>query len=219
MFRIRLMRGLRHPSYFSYELNTIETVGKVWKHALFLILLSGLLFGATAYLGINSEYLSKKLTQLPRDEFEMHKALFILGQVLWGLFYGAVVIYIPSLFFWSLSDQEMRPILVVQFLVLLILLLEKVVLIPVNLSLGVPEISSPFSLGPIAQSLTGNQFFMYFFACISLFKLWAMYIQYMYLNVLIEKSAKFVLGMVIGINILFWLMSALFSIIQFEKLI
>ncbi|MBT2756684.1 hypothetical protein J7E71_12035 [Mesobacillus foraminis] len=219
MFRIRLMRGLRHPSYFSYELNTAETVGKVWKHAVLLILLSGLLFGAAAYLGISSEYLSKKLTQLPRDEFEMHKALFVLGQLLWGLFYGAVIIYIPSLFFWTLSDEDMKPLIVVQFLVLLILLLEKVVLIPISLTLGVPEISSPFSLGPIAQSLTKNLFFMYFFACISLFKLWAMYIQYTYLRVLTGKSSRVVLAMVIGINLLFWLMSALLSIIQFEKLI
>jgi hypothetical protein len=219
MFRIRLFRGLRHPGYFTYELKTMESVGTVWRQVVTLILLSGLISGISASFGIGSEYLSTNLVDTSEAEFAMQKALFVIGQVLWGLFYGTVMIYLSSLWFWSLTDTEMNRFVVVQMMVLIILLIEKLLLIPVSLVLGVPEVSSPFSLGPLVQTFTSHGFLVHFFAGITLFKLWAMWIQYIYVRALTEKSRAVVLGLVIGLNLLFWLFSAFFSIIQFEKLI
>ena len=219
MFQIRLLRGLRHPSYFTYELKSTEAVGRIWKQPLLLIILSGFLFGLSAHFGIGSEYLSKQLPEMARAGFEMQKALFIAGQVLWGLFYGMAIIYLSALFFWTLSDTELNRFVVMQLLVLMILLLEKALLIPINLKLGVPEISSPFSFGPIAQSLTKNSFLITFFASITIFKLWAISIQYIYIRALTEKSRAIVLAMVLGWSLLLWVITAFFSIIQFEKII
>jgi hypothetical protein len=219
MFQIRLMRGLRHPDYFMYELRTTESVGKVWRHVLILTLISGLVFGLSGYLGIGSEYLSKKFLSLSPEEFQLQKAMFVAGQTLWGLFYGLVILYLSSFWFWSMTDTDLNRLVIMQLLVLIVLLLEKLLLIPVSLLLGVPEVSSPFSLGPIAQTLTDNSFAIHFFAGISLFKGWVVAIQYLYVRALTGKSRAVVLSLVLGLNLIYWLMSALFSIIEFEKVI
>jgi len=219
MFQIRLMRGLRHPNYFMYELRTAETVGTVWRYVLILILLSGFVFGLSGYVGIGSEYLSKKFLTLSPEELQIQKAFFVVGQTLWGLFFGLVMLYLSSFWFWSMTDTDLNRFVVMQLLVLIILLLEKILLIPVSLLLGVPEISSPFSLGPMAQTLTDNSFLINFFAGITLFKLWAICVQYLYVRALTDKSRVVVLALVLGLNLIYWLMSAFFSIIQFEKVI
>lgn len=219
MFQIRLMRGLRHPNYFTYELRTTESVGKVWRHVLIMILISGLVFGLSGYMGIGSEYLAKKFLTLSPQEFQLQKAMFVAGQTLWGLFYGLVILYISSFWFWSMTDTDLNRFVVMQLLVLIVLLLERVLLIPVSLLLGVPEVSSPFSVGPIAQSLTENSFLINFLAGISLFKVWVVVVQYLYVRALTDKSRAIVLTLVLSLNLIYWLISAFFSIIQFEKVI
>ncbi|PLR94477.1 hypothetical protein [Bacillus sp. T33-2] len=219
MFRSHLIRGLSHPDIYSYQLKKAEEAEGVWKRAVLLILASGLIFGLSAYFGIGSEYLSRKLTELSGSEFEMHKVLYVIGQLLWGLFYGAAIIFLPALFFWTLSDLELKKLIVVQLLVLLILLAEKLIMIPVNLALGLPDESSPFSLGVLAQTFTSNGFIVSFLASITIFKAWAIWIQIKYLKDLTEKSMKVVVAMVVGLNVALWLLGALFSIIQFEKII
>lgn len=219
MNRVELLRGLFNYNDYTYKLRDAEDVPGVWKKAALLILLSGLVFGVSAYFGIGSEYLSKKLTAISREEYEMHKLLFMAGQTIMGLFFGAAMIFLPALFFWSLSDLELKKLLSVQFFVLPILLLEKVMVIPLATGLGLTQVSSPFALGTFAQYLTGNDFIIYLLASISLFKVWAIFIEYKYLKILTEKSPKLLLLMIIGINLVFWLFSALFAFIQFEKIL
>lgn len=219
MNRVELLRGLFNYNDYTYKLRDAEDVPGVWKKAALLILLSGLVFGVSAYFGIGSEYLSKKLTAISREEYEMHKLLFMAGQTIMGLFFGAAMIFLPALFFWSLSDLELKKLLSVQFFVLPILLLEKIIIIPLATGIGLTQVSSPFALGTIAQYLTEQDFIIYLLASISLFKVWAIFIEYKYLKILTEKSPKLLLLMIIGINLVFWLFSALFAFIQFEKIL
>lgn len=217
--RMQVLRGLFYPDLYTYKLRDSEYVPGVWKNTTMLILLSGLLFGISAYFGVGSEYLSKNLTVISRENYELHKLLFMLGQIIWGLFYGAAMLFIPALFFWTLSDISLKKFVTVQQFVLPILLLEKVIIIPLATTLGLIKISSPFSLGVIAQYITGNDFLIYFLAAISLFKVWAIFIEYKYVRMLTGKKRGIVLLMVIGINLVFWLFSALFSFVQFEKIL
>lgn len=217
--RMQVLRGLFYPDLYTYKLRDSEYVPGVWKNTTMLILLSGLLFGISAYFGVGSEYLSKNLTAISRENYELHKLLFMLGQIIWGLFYGAAMLFIPALFFWTLSDISLKKFVTVQQFVLPILLLEKVIIIPLATTLGLIKISSPFSLGVIAQYITGNDFLIYFLAAISLFKVWAIFIEYKYVRMLTGKKRGIVLLMVIGINLVFWLFSALFSFVQFEKIL
>ena len=124
-----------------------------------------------------------------------------------------------SLFFWTLSDLDLKKLLAVQFFVLPIFLLEKIIIIPLATLLGLTQVSSPFSLGILAQYITGNNFIIYFLAAISIFKVWAIFIEYKYLKMLSNKNPKVILLMVIGINLVIWLFAALFSFIQFEKIL
>lgn len=217
--RIPVLRGLFHHDLYTYKLRDSEYVPGVWKNTTMLILLSGLIFGISAYFGIGSEYLSKNLTSISRENYEMHKLLFMIGQIIWGFFYGAAMIFIPALFFWTLSDIGLKKFVTVQQFVLPILLLEKLLIILLATTLGLTKVSSPFSLGVIAQYITGNDFVMYFLAAISLFKVWAIFIEYKYVKMLTGKRPGIVLLMVIGLNLVFWLFSALFSFVQFEKIL
>ncbi|WP_226642913.1 hypothetical protein [Mesobacillus subterraneus] len=217
--RVEVLRGLFNYPYYTYKLKDTEHVPGVGKNATLLIILSGLVFGLSAYFGIGSEYLSKKLTSISREEYEMHKLLFMAGQTILGLVFGAIMIFLPALFFWTLSDLELRKLLTIQFFVLPIFLFEKLIWIPLALSLGLTQVSSPFALGTIAQYLTGNDFIIYFFATISMFKVWAILIEYKYLKMLTEKKPKVVMLMVVGINLIIWLFSSLISFIQFDKIL
>lgn len=217
--RMPVLRGLFYPDLYTYKLRDSEYVPGVWKNTTMLLLLSGLIFGISAYFGIGSEYLSKKLTAISQENYELHKLLFMFGQIIWGLFYGAAMIFIPALFFWTLSDISLKKFVTVQQFVLPILLLEKVIIIPLATTLGLIKTSSPFSLGVIAQYITGNDFIIYFLAAISLFKVWAIFIEYKYVKMLTGKKPGMVLLMVIGINLVLWLFSALFSFVQFEKIL
>lgn len=213
------LRGLWEPAIHSYQLKSAESLHGLWKRVIPLILASGLIFGMSAFFGIGSEYLSKKMTDLASEEYEMHKALFVIGQVLWGLVYATLILFIPAVLFWTLTDLEMDKLIAIQALVLVILLIEHLILIPLNLVVGLAEISSPFSLGVIGQYITANEIILYFLAAITLFKIWTIFIQYKYLKVLSDRGPKLILAVVVGMNIGFWLLSALLSFIQFEKLI
>ncbi|NKE04683.1 hypothetical protein [Mesobacillus selenatarsenatis] len=217
--RVEVFRGLFNYKYFTYKLRDSEHVPGVWKNTFLLILLSGLVFGISAYFGIGSEYLSKKLTSISREEYEMQKLLFMAGQTILGIVFGAIMIFLPALFFWTLSDVDLKKLLTVQFFVLPIFLFEKIIGIPLALSLGLTQVSSPFALGTIAQYITGNDFVIYFLASISIFKVWAIFIEYKYLKILTGKNPKIVLLMVIGINLIIWLFAALVSFIQFDKIL
>ncbi|WP_423408430.1 hypothetical protein AABM38_22755 [Heyndrickxia sp. MSNUG] len=217
--RIPVLRGLFYPDLYTYKLRDFEYVPGVWKNTTMLLLLSGLIFGISAYFGIGSEFLSKNLTAISQENYELHKLLFMFGQIIWGLFYGAAMIFIPALFFWTLSDIGLKKFVTVQQFVLPILLLEKVIIIPLATTLGLIKTSSPFSLGVIAQYITGNNFIIYFFAAISLFKVWAIFIEFKYVKMLTGKKPGMVLLMVVGINLVFWLFSALFSFVQIEKIL
>ncbi|WP_071460934.1 hypothetical protein [Bacillus massilinigeriensis] len=214
-----LLEGLKNPKYQSTIIRDSERIRGLWWNAALMVLASTIVFAASAWFGVGSEYLSRKLTSVSGAEYEMHKALFIVGQALWGLFYGTCILLVPALYFWSLSNVSLNKFLYLQFLVLAILLVEKIVEVILAVSFGLPDISSPFSLGILGQYLTNNSFIISFLACVTLFKLWIMAVQYRYVKIFTGRSRTSVLTMVVGLNIALWLLSALFSIIKFEKLV
>lgn len=217
--RIEVFRGLFNHDYYTYKLRSAERFPGVWKKTILFILLSGLIFGFSAYLGLDSEYLSKKLTSIPRAEYEMNKALFLVGQILQGLLFGAIMLFLPALFFWTVTDLEFKRLLTIQLFVMPIFLLEKSLFVPMAVYLGLTKISSLFSFGVIAQYLTGNDFMIQFLAYISIFKIWAIFIEYKYLKAMTGKNPKIVLLLVLAIHLVIWLFAALFSFIQMEKIL
>ncbi|WP_226679082.1 hypothetical protein [Mesobacillus jeotgali] len=217
--RIEVFRGLFNHNYYTYKLRGAERFPGVWKKTILFILLSGLIFGISAYLGVDSEYISKKLTSIPRAEYEMNKLLFLAGQVIQGLVFGAIMLFLPAMFFWTVTDLEFKRLLTIQLFVMPIVLLEKLLIVPMAIYLGLTKISSPFTLGVIAQYITGNDFIIQFLAYISIFKIWAIFIEYKYLKAMTDKNPKIVLLLILAIHLIIWLFAALFSFIQMDKIL
>ncbi|WP_141430995.1 hypothetical protein [Bacillus sp. 03113] len=218
-YQVQLLKGLFKPYSSSYQLRKAEMMSGFWKKFIVLLLLSGLIHGISAYFGINNELLSKELDSITLKEFEAHKILFAAGQVLWGLIVSVMSIYIPALFYWVFTDIEWRKMVVIQLFVLLILLLEKLSQIPISLLLGLPDISSPFSFGIIAQIITKNEFLHELLAQITLFKIWMMVIQYKYIQAMSDRNSKLTVLLVILVNLFFIFVITFFHLLQLEKLL
>ncbi|WP_456273096.1 hypothetical protein [Bacillus sp. AK031] len=219
MNEVRLFKGLLHPSIYFYQLRESEILKGFTKNIILLFFLSMLVFGINAAFGWGTVPLSKELTALESMDFELHKFYFLLGRLVLGLLYGAVILFIPALLFWTLSEAEFKKLAVLQGVILLILLLEKLAYLPLFTFLSLNWYSSPLALGVIGQSLTDNEWLKYFLGSISLFKLWAMFIQFAGLKWLTEKKNGMILLWVILINLLFWCITAFLAYIDFSILV
>jgi hypothetical protein len=219
IYRMRLFRGVLEPNTHLYQLEKAEVIRGLWAMLLLLIFSSGLVFFIGGYFGIGSEYLSKYITELSRNEFETYKLFVIIGQFLWGIFYAVAVLFLPAIIYWALFDSEFRKLLVMQSYVLFILLAEKVILTPFQIMLGIGAESSPFSLGVITQYITDHRWFVHFSGTISIFSVLGIVIQYKVLKSITDKNPKLLLTIVILLNVIGWGLLATLSYLRLEKLI
>lgn len=207
------------PMTTFYQLGKAEIIyGLKWR-LFWLILLTTVIFTAEGFIGIGSASISKSLTLDPKDIFEWHKALFIIGKVLSGMVYSVCILCIPSLYFSIFADISYRKTVVIQVFVLFILLLEQISYIPLVMWLNLDWYSSPLSFGVIVQYLTSNPFVIALLGSLSIFKIWAIYIQYKGLCSLSEKKRLPILVLVILINLIFWGFTALLTYIDFYRLL
>ena len=202
MYNVRLLKGLREPYLNAQQLVKGETITGFWKKTILLLFLTILVSAVTAYFGIGNEILSKQLNESTNTEFEAAKSLFAGGQILWSLLAALLIITIPSLFFWALSDREWKKFIVVQLYVLTILLFEKVITALFTIFLGLPDLSNPFSLGVMGQTITDNNSILELLSQITVFKIWVIVLQYKYIRVLAERSRFFTALAVIGFNVI-----------------
>jgi len=217
---VKLIRGLRQPSYFFYQLKETEVLRGYKQKVILVFVLSALVFGLISSLGIGMDPLSKELTKLSPVTFEMEKFLFFLGRLIAGILYAAVVLFVPALIFWTISDEgEYRKLVITQSLVLLILLIERLTYIPLSLFLSLDWFSSPLSLGVIAQYITGKPWVIYFLGCFSLFKIWVFYIQYKGVKRLTQQKNWLIWLVILLTNLLFWSVTAFLAFIDLSTLI
>jgi hypothetical protein len=219
MYYVRLFKGLREPYITAQQLIKAEKIGGYWKNLFLLLFITFLLSATTAYYGIGNELLSKQLNSLSSTEFEAVKSLFAGGQILWSMLVTIFIIIIPSLFFWAISDIEWKKYIVVQCFVLLILLIEKIIMIPFAVLMGLPDISNPFSLGVIGQAFTSNSIILQFLAQITIFKVWAILLQIKYVKLLAGKTTKITALIVIGFHLIILVISTFLSMMDLEKLL
>ncbi|MDE3840193.1 hypothetical protein C0966_12635 [Bacillus methanolicus] len=219
IYRMRLFRGILEPNTYLYQLEKAEVIRGLWIRLLLLILASGLVFFIGGYYGIGSEILSKYITELSRSEFETYKLFVIIGQFIWGIFYAAAVLFLPALIFWALFEPEFRKLLVMQAFVLFFLIAEKVILAPIQITLGIGAESSPLSLGVITQYITDHGWLAHFSGAISIFSVLGIVIQFKVLKAITDKNPKLLFAIVVLINVIGWALEAALSILGLEKLI
>ncbi|RTR32952.1 hypothetical protein EKG37_07775 [Robertmurraya yapensis] len=217
-FQIRLWKGLTTPYVTAHQLRKAESYNGIWKRTTILLVIALILSSISAYFGIGNEQMSKLIYQSSTSEFESLKGLFALGQVLQYVLVTAILIFLPALIFWIFTDVEYRKLVVIQLYVVTIFLFEKIIAIPMQLFLGLDYASSPFSLGVIGQHLSEHELIQNLFGEISLFSILAILIQFTYLKVVTEKSKRILLLLILSINLLIWIFTALFSFIKFEVL-
>lgn len=217
-YQVQIWKGLTSPYVSAHQINKAEKLNGIWKWTVQLLLISLILSGISAYLGIGNESLSKLIYDTTSSEFQTIKGLFAIGQVVQSTVTTAILIFLPALIFWIFTDIEYYKLVVVQLFVAGIWLLEKIVFFPLQFYFGLDHASSPFSLGILAQYITDYQLLSHFFGEISLFSIWVMFIQYKYLSVITEKSPRIILLLIVSIQLFFWIFTALFSYIKFEVL-
>jgi hypothetical protein len=219
IYRVQLFRGLKDPYIIGHQLTKAEKIEGTWKYTLILTFASFLLYAISAYLGIGSETLSKQIYQLTVAEFEVTKLLFAIGQVLAGVIATLLFIFFPALVFWLFSDTEYIKFINIQLILTTIILLEKAISIPFHYYLGLDLISLPYSLGVIGQYITDYRYIILFLAEITFFQVWIILLQYTYVKGLINRSKGVVITIVILTNVFIWLVLALYSYIDFEKIL
>ncbi|WP_080843865.1 hypothetical protein [Cytobacillus gottheilii] len=210
---------LMKPYEYAIRLEHAESPNPILKKTLVLTGISALLFGISALLGLKSEILSPAIFDLSNSEYETQKMLFAIGQILWGIVITLILLFLPSLFFWTVTEIEYKKLVHIQFAIVCIILIEKVLLILLGYLYGLDSNSSPFSLGIIGQYVTSNEILLKILSVISIFKLWIIYIQYTVIKVLSDKSATFVLLICLAFNIMWWIFAAIFKYLDFAKLL
>ncbi|PKG21962.1 hypothetical protein [Niallia nealsonii] len=218
-FYARIIRGLKEINTVSYELQTAEKMTGLFKKIIYLFLIATIVFAISSLLGIGNEMVSKELIEYDRSDFELNKLLFASGQVIWGWVFFSLHLFLVSLYFYVFSDVDYHKLLYIQVLAMTILLIEKIVIIPMQIYFGLPPLSSIFSLGIMAQTITSKKIIHYFLAEISLFKIWMIYIQYKYLTVISGKSGRYIIMVVLGIYLIILIISALTAYWHLENLV
>ncbi|MEG9296057.1 hypothetical protein V6B33_06330 [Mangrovibacillus sp. Mu-81] len=161
-----------------------------------------------------------ELTEISPTTYELEKFLFFLGKLLAGLLYAAIILFVPSLIFWTISEEgEYKKLVMTQGIVLIILMLEKLTYIPLSLFLSLDWHSSPFSLGVLAQYIISHSWVVYFLGSISLFKVWIFYIQFKGLKSLTKQKNWLIWLVILLTNLFFWAITALLAYINFSSLI
>lgn len=218
ILHVQLLRGIFRPQIFSYQLKHADEISGLWTKTTLLFFTTILLYATEVYFGIGTEGLINERAHLSNTEFESLKLLFGLGHILSGIVFTALILFLPALIFWVFLEIKFKKLLIIQQLFLAILLVEQAILIPLTIQLGLGQNSSPFSFGIISKMLSLNELAIHFFGVLSIFKIVATVFQYRLVRIMTHNNRKEALFVVLGVNVVFWVLNALLSYIQFEKL-
>lgn len=207
----RLFRMISQTKDESFRLNKAEEVKSIWKITVILSLISMVIYGIMAFLGVGSEEISKNGLLLSSADFEASKLWFVLGRMFYGLLFAAIVIFLPSLLFYLLTGVPYKKLIVIQHTALIVVLVERLLWIPLALFAGLSWYVSPLSFGIIASYITSIPWFVYFFGAISLFQLWIIYYQANFLAKYSDVRSRFVWLNVILIHFLGWVIASVIA--------
>ncbi len=200
---IETMISMLNPRQKSNEIRGVMTKTQyiLWFGS--LLLYSIVLFGLYGYLGIGSENLSVFFDSLKETRWEMAKFIYFIGNLAAGILFPLLFTLYFTVLFWIIFDElPFWRIWKLQLIPLIVMLIAKTIELIVMLILRVPEHSSPFALGVIAQMLTTQIFWVELAANITIFVCIAGYLQY----VIFHKSLLYTKRRVILSVILSWIL-------------
>lgn len=195
-----------------FRLRKAEEMKPIWKSNVLLIFLSMFIYLWMAFLGMGSNLISEDALLLGLLDYESSKFWFVIGRMLYGLVFALFILFVPSYLFKLLTDIPFKKLVVMQQVVLFIMLVERLLWIPLMLFAGLDWYVSPLSFGIIASYLTEHAWIIYFFGAISLFQLWIIGFQVLFLKSLSTAIRRRWLWIsVIFLHVLWWGLAAIFS--------
>lgn len=214
IYHIHLVKGIFAPERNRYHLHKAEAVTHLKRKIVLLYVFSILIFGLYGFLGIGSESFSKEVLYLNRGEFEIGKLLILVGKLFAGFIYPTVYLFLISLFLWVLTDIAYLKILIVQMIVFILQLFEKVLLVPFYVFLHINQDANPFSLGVISQYFMSSEYAIHLFSEVTVFQILVIAFEYYYFKYFTEKSKSIILSSIVISYMVLWLVQAMLSYLK-----
>jgi len=197
-----------------YRVRETERLQGIWKVSSFLLLGSIVIYTWMALLGIGSDFISEGAVTLNPIEYEHGKLWFVIGRMGYGVLFTAFILFVPSLLFYFLTGIDYWKLVVMQQVVLLVLLVERLIWIPLAVYAGLEWYVSPLSLGVITSYITNIPWILYFFGMISLFQVWIIWFQVKYISTLADVPKRWLLLITVILHVIGWSFVALFEVLN-----
>lgn len=199
--------------FFSMEdhfehIKHVERIRNFWRGLFLLFFCSVLIYGFMAYLGLGTDILSANMLKVTPLEYEQQKFWFMVGRMGYAALLAGFILFVPSLLYYAVTGIPYRKIVIMQQVVLVVMLIERVTWIPLAVWNGLDWYLSPLSLGIIASYITKQEYLIYFFGMISLFQVWIIGFQVKYLRFFTDMRKLWLWFMVIGLHVFFWSMAS-----------
>ncbi|GAB3069762.1 hypothetical protein GCM10027286_37270 [Virgibacillus ainsalahensis] len=211
IYYINLFKILFSMNDHLFRIRRAEKIHNLWKVSGLLVLLSVIMYAWMAYLGLGSDILSGYATSLSPAEYEISKLEFIMGRVGFAVILAVMILFIPTLLFYLLTEIPYHKLIIMQQVVLLVMLIERLTWILLMLISGLDWYVSPMSFGIITSYFTETPWMIYFFGALSLFQLWIIGFQVKYLSTMSTVKKRWLWVSVIVLHIIYWCLAALFA--------
>ena len=185
------LKSVLHPRDKVTEIRSILTKTQyiLWFGG--LILYSMIIFGLHGYMWIGSENLSAYMETLKESRWETAKFIYFIGKLISGFIFPFIFTLFFTVIFWIIFDElSFWRVWKLQLIPLIVMLLAKTIDLLSMLILRVPEHSSPFGLGVIAQLITAQIFWVELAANMTIFVIMAVYFQYAIFHRGLDYSKK-----------------------------
>lgn len=211
VYRVQIFKFLSSIGDHIYRVKRAEKITNLIRTSILLILTSAIIYGWMASLGIGSNIISTNSALLGESGYELSKFWFMIGRALYGAIFAAIILFVPGLLFYLFTEIPYQKLIVMQQVVLIVILLERLIWIPLVVFVGLDWYASPLSLGIIFSYLLEVDWFIYFFGAISLFQIWIIWFQYRVLHGLsgVKKSTLWI--SILLLHVFGWVLAAMLA--------
>ena len=210
-YRVHLFRLLFSMEDDLFRIKKAERIEQLWKVNVVLIVAAIAIYFWMAFLGLGTERISGIAVTLSDTAYETSKLWFILGRALYAILFAAFILFFPSLLFYLLTGIPYQKLVIMQQVVLVVMLMERLLWIPLVIFVGLNWQVSPLSLGIIASYITEIPWVILFFGAITLFQLWIIWFQVKYISAFSEMKQYVIAMNVILLHFLGWCLTALIA--------
>ncbi|WP_173917779.1 hypothetical protein [Halobacillus sp. Marseille-Q1614] len=176
-YSINLLKLLTRRREQLCTLQKAERLRNGWFTFFILLILTLLTYIWTSWIGLGTDPLSGNVNLLSRMDYELHKTWFLIGRAAFSIGLLLGVLFFTSLIYWIFFDLHYKKIVIVQMVVWLVMLIERITWVPIMVYLGLDWFVSPLSFGVMASYFTSIEWLIYFFGCLSVFQIFIIWYQ------------------------------------------